>query len=161
METAGEFSAMMKELSLLLTSMTLWFTLQTPEPEKWNTVERLCGRAEWSEEMALKGDPNSYNEKSKPIRRSEVRLYRREKDGVCCSAAYFHSRTETGKGGKFEFVDPLPGKYWIVTVAGEKEYPLAVTLTPKAETKDRVACSEFSYGVVEGKLELRRTITVD
>jgi hypothetical protein len=134
---------------------------QAVDAEKWNTVERMCGKAEWVEKIPSKHDPNSYEEKRKSIKKAEVRLYQREGDAPCCGTNPPVAQSVTNREGIFEFKNIMPGKYWLVIVTGVKQYSHAVTYTPDAKNKEPIVCSDLLYDLSGGELQLGRMIHVD
>jgi hypothetical protein len=90
---------------LLFGSLSAAAVPQTVDLEKWNTVERMRGKMQQVEEQ-----------KTEPIRKSKVRLYRRKNDSPCCGEASPIAEAVTNKAGLFEFKNPAPGDYWVVVI---------------------------------------------
>ena len=134
---------------------------QVVDAEKWNTVERMCGKAEWVEKIPSKHDPNSYEEKRKSVKKAEVRLYQREGDVPCCGTNPPIAQSVTNREGIFKFKNIVSGKYWLVIVTGVKQYSHAVTYTPDAKNKEPIVCSDLLYDLSGDELQLGRTIHVD
>jgi hypothetical protein len=134
---------------------------QTVDTQKWNTVEQSCGRVEFVDETPVKGNVNQYNTKSKPIKRSAVRLYRRETESVCCGGAPPVAEALTNRRGEFEFKNVKAGNYWVVIVVDGKEYSHPIKYAPDAKDKTQINCSHFLYDLKNGQLQLGRVIDVD
>jgi len=148
-------------LLIFLTVLSFGVSGQAVDAEKWNTVERMCGKVEWVEKMPSKHDSNSYEEKRKSIKEAEVRLYQREGDAPCCGTNPSHAKAVTNRVGIFEFKNIAPGKYWLVIVTEAKQYSHAVTYTPDAKNKEPIVCSDLLYDLSGGELQLGRMIHVD
>jgi hypothetical protein len=152
--------------------MSLWRTIvlvglmavpalpQNVDPEKWNTVERMCGKAEWVDEIPAKGKTAESEEKAKPLRKARVRLYFRKNEPSCCEPKSLIGQVVTGKKGEFEFLvkDLFPGKYWVTVDLDGKRYSLPINYLG---SKVEVSCSDILYDVNKGELQLRRTVHVD
>jgi len=134
---------------------------QADDSEKWNTVERMCGKLEWLEEIPVKGTTDTFNEKRMPVKKAEVRLYRRENDSPCCGATLFVTNAVTNRAGEFEFKKAVPGRYWIVAIVDGKEYSHAIKFAPESKDKVEVSCSDLLYDVHKGELQLGRVIHCD
>jgi hypothetical protein len=133
---------------------------QVVDQEKWNTVERMCGKLEWVEEIPLKGKIAEFEEKSTPLKNADVRLYHRQNEPSCCVTALLIGRTVTNKRGEFEFnvEDLFPGNYWVMVELNGKQYSHAIKY---AGTKFESGCSDLLYDIKKGELQLRRVIQVD
>lgn len=134
----------------------------TPQPAdagKWNTVEVLCGKLIRSEEIPIKGSPNSFNERSKPIKNGILRLYLRNEETSCCEGQQPIAETVSGREGGFQFKKAAPHAYWIVAMVESKEYKLAITYAP--ESKSGANCSDVLYAVKKDQLQLQRVVVVD
>jgi len=143
------------------TSLMIGLFSQTVDPEKWNTVERMCGKLERVEEIPIKGTPSLFTEKRQPIKKAVVRIYRREKDAPCCESSMPLAETVTSRGGDFMFKDSAPGTYWVVVVVDGTEYSHAIKYAPSAKDKVEVSCSDLLYEIRKGELQLGRIVTVD
>jgi hypothetical protein len=150
----------MKWLSVLMFSLVLnGAASQTGDIRKWNTVEILCGKLIRSEEIPIKGAPNSFSDKSKPIKNSILRLYLRNEETECCEGQQPVAETVSGREGSFQFKKAAPGAYWIVARVEGKDYKLAITYTP--DNKSDTKCSDILYALKKGQLQIERLVTVD
>jgi hypothetical protein len=131
---------------------------QAPDQEKWNTVERTCGKLEWVEKILVKGKVAEFEEKSKPLKKIDVRLYRWENESSCCGTALPIAQALTNKSGVFNFKNVVRGSYWVVVEMSGKQYSHAIKYVP---SKDEVSCSDLLYNISNGELQLGRVITVD
>jgi hypothetical protein len=144
-----------------LSSVMIGLHSQTVDPEKWNTVERMCGIVERVEEIPIKGTPSLFTEKRQPIKKADVRVYRRENDAPCCGSSMPLAETLTNRSGVFMFKGSAPGSYWVVVVVDGKEYSHPIKYAPSAKDKVEVSCFDFLYEIRKGELQLGRMITVD
>jgi hypothetical protein len=141
--------------SLLLNSGAL----QAPDTRKWNTVETLCGKLIRSEDIPEKGSANTYNEKTKPVKRAILRLYLRNEEMACCERQQPLAETTSGRDGGFQFKKAAPGDYWIVAKVEGKDYNLAITYV--TDNKSDVKCPDILYALKKEQLQLERVIQVD
>jgi hypothetical protein len=148
---------------LLLGAISFAGVAQTPDMAKWNTVDRTCGKLEWVEETLAKGSQSEFNEKKKPLRKTEVRLYSRSNESECCGTGQPLTRTVTRGDGSFEFKSVPPGSYWFVVTLEAKEYSLAIKFDPDANKREKNegGCADLVYEVKNSQLQLVRVITVD
>jgi hypothetical protein len=146
---------------LSVASLMISLPTQTVDPEKWNTVERMCGKLERVEEIPVKGTTAAFTEKRQPIKKADIRLYQRGKATQCCGAGLLVAETVTSRGGDFIFRNPAPGSYWVVAVVDGKEYIHAIKYAPSTKDKVEVNCADLLYEIKKGELQLGRMITVD
>jgi hypothetical protein len=143
-------------LLLLLVALPSSLYSQTSKLEKWNTVDRMCGRIILVE---ITITPSSSYRTERPGRKAEVLLYRRKGNKKCCAPEELISETPAESGGGFEFKDAGPGQYWVVVAIDKKKYKLAVTLAA-SDRKVDVDCSDLIYEVVkDGDMQLKKAIT--
>lgn len=131
---------------------------QAVDTEKWNAVERMCGKLEWVEEIPVKGKGAEFEEKSRPLKKVDIRLYRRENESSCCGMGLPIARAVTNGRGEFDFKNLVPGSYWVMVEVDGKEYSHAIKYVP---SKVELSCSDLLYDIIKGELQLRRIIHVD
>jgi hypothetical protein len=127
---------------------------QTPQREKWNTLERMCGRVTDSEFSGTPWSTSYLLGPGKP-KKADVLLYRREGKKKCCAQNALVSEVPTESDGGFEFKDAVPGQYWVVVVVRKKKYKLAVSLLPR-DGKPSQECSDSVFQIKEDELQLQR-----
>ena len=146
---------------LLLAALASISPSQTVDPEKLNTVERMCGKVEQVDRSPFAGATSTYGEWRKPIKNAVVRLYHREKDLPCCETAALVEATITNKGGNFSFKNSVPGKYWIVILVEGKEYSHALKYFRESKNKVEVSCADLLYDLRNGELPLGQMVHLD
>jgi len=146
-------------LLLLLSILPSGLFSQTPNREKWNDVELLCGTLLRSEELPVKGEANTFTEKSKPIKNTFLRLYPRSEGRVCCDGLQPVAEANSGHHGRFAFKNITPGSYWVVAKVEGTDYQLAITYAPDKKTEAK--CSDILYALKENHLVIERLIQVD
>ncbi len=143
---------------LLIGSLLFSSVPQGVDTEKWNTVGRMCGKLEWVEKIPVNRKGTEFEEKSKPLKKVDIRLYRRESESSCCATGQPIARVMTNGRGEFDFKNLVPGSYWMVVEVDGKQYSHAIKYVPsKAES----SCSDLLYDIVNSELQLRRVIQVD
>jgi hypothetical protein len=143
-------------LLLLLAALPSSLYSQTSKLEKWNTIDRMCGRVILVEKTIT---PLSSHTTERPLKKAEVLLYHRKGNKKCCTPEELVSETSTESGGGFELKDAGSGQYWVVVAIDKKRYRLAVTVGP-SERKGDVDCSDLLYEVVkDGDMQLVRKTT--
>lgn len=134
---------------------------QKVDLEKWNTVDRMCGKLEHVEKIRARGGTEAVKEKSEPIKKADIRLYQREKGSACCDAALPVAKTTSSKRGEFSFSAVIPDSYWLVVRVGGQDFALALSYAPNGKNKLEASCTELLYEVGNGELQLKRIVTVD
>jgi len=145
--------------SILLVGLLLSASVpQAADTEKWNTVGRMCGKLEWIEEIPVNRKGTEFQEKSRPLKKVEIRLYRRGNESSCCGTGLPVARSITNGRGEFDFKDLVPGSYWMVVEVDGKQYSHAIKYVPSSAES---SCSDLGYDIIKGELQLRRMIEVD
>jgi hypothetical protein len=105
---------------------------QTPQSRKQPTLERLCGKLLRTENIPIKGEPNSFTMKTHDLGHVTVSLYPAQEKGMCCDGSPI-STTVTGRWGSFEFKPKrVPGGlYWLEIEPEGHKYSILVRYTPK------------------------------
>jgi hypothetical protein len=143
---------------LLIGSLLFFSVPQGADTEKWNTVGRMCGKLEWVEKIPVNRKGTEFEEKSKPLKKVDIRLYRRESESSCCGTEQPIARGVTNGRGEFGFKNLASGSYWMEVEVDGKQYSLAIKYVPsEAESK----CTDLLYEIINGELQLRRVIEVD
>ena len=109
--------------AFLLASLAVPTVPQVVDHEKWNLVERICRNLECVEETPLKGKADEFEEKSTPLKKTDIRSYRRRNEPSCCGTELPIARGVTNKSREFEFnVKNLsPGDYSVMVEVGGKQ----------------------------------------
>jgi hypothetical protein len=145
--------------SILLVGSLLFASVpQAVDTKKWKTVGRMCGKLEWVEEVPVNRKGTEFQEKSRPLKKVEIRLYRRENESSCCGTGLPIARAVTNGRGEFNFENLVPGSYWVMVEVDGKQYSLAIKYVP---SKVELSCSDLLYDIINGELQLRRVIQVD
>jgi hypothetical protein len=144
---------------LLLALLPVGLYSQTPKLQEWNTVEILCGRLLHSDEVHTKGAVSSFAEKTKPIKNTSLRLYRRTEGRPCCEELRAVTQANSTRDGRFEFKNTIPGPHWIVATVKGTDYTIAITYAP--DNKAGSKCSDVLYALKKDHLEIWRLIQVD
>lgn len=144
---------------LFLAAMPVRAQAQAPNIGTWNTVEILCGKLLRSESVPTKGSSNSFTEKTKPLKNTIIRIYRRTEGTVCCEDTVPLAELNTGRDGHFEFRKIVPGAYWIVARIEGADYKIDVTYTPARRSDAK--CSDVLYALKGDHLEIERLVQVD
>jgi hypothetical protein len=116
-----------KSLPLLL---GLWLALsvsvfgKTPYKKKWHTFHRLCGALEYW--VPISGGGNT----TKPLTGVTLELYPWEAGISCCHDPHPFWTVMTGRGGRYEFKDVNPGRYWLVAQWNDRLYKLPISYAP-------------------------------
>ncbi len=130
----------------------------TEKIEKWNIVERVCGKVEYGAIKKTKG--GVLEEHYKELRGVPLRLYKREAGVSCCDHEALVFQTESRRGGKFAS-NIKDGRYWLVAGWNGKEYRMPLTQDSKLASKDS-PCEVYSFAIEEdGRFQLLKTIQVD
>ena len=159
MAPAGELAKVKHKLLVFLVAMPVCAYAQAPKIQKWNTVEILCGKLLRSESVLTRGSANSFTEKTKPLKNTIIRLYRRTEGTLCCDDQTPLSELNTGRDGHFEFKKAVPGAYWVVARVEGVDYKIAVTYTP--DRRSDAKCSDVLYALKGDHLEIERLIQID
>jgi hypothetical protein len=81
-----------------------------------------------------------------------IKLYRRN-DKRCCEDSQFVQEVTTGVEGNFKFQPTPPGRYWLATTVGGREYKLPFRL-PQLN-KVNTSCSDQQFEVDDsGKFQV-------
>src|SRR5271168_3414580 len=85
-------------------------------------TERFCGKLVHSLEAPTKKD------QVLPLPRKNIRLYRAEGSGKCCSGLTPVAHTTAGRRGSFQLVgkNVRPGSYWVAVEVDGRDYKLLV-----------------------------------
>jgi hypothetical protein len=112
--------------SLLGLSLALSVSVfgKTPHKSKWHTFDRLCGVLEYW--IPNPGGGNT----TKPLTDVTLELYPWEPATSCCSTPHPLWTLLTGRGGRYEFKDVTPGRYWLVAHWKDQAYKLPISYAP-------------------------------
>lgn len=128
---------------------------QVPDVDRAPTFERLCGKLVRSEPMPLKGRFNTTSVQQTALGKTELQLYKREQDAICCENMHAIGKTVSASGGLFEFKKIADGPYWVVVHLDERDYKMPVRY--KAISSSTMQCADFVFEVeTSGSFELGR-----
>ena len=123
------------------------------------TVERLCGYLQQEKRIPDSRRPNFGDYEYEVVEKSPVKLYAMQGDSLCCSNTTPVALAVSRKGGKFEFKEVPPGKYWLVAIINQREYKMQIEYQPPKESPDE--CNEHLYTLDKsGNFVLLTYITV-
>jgi hypothetical protein len=135
---------------------------QAPNNAPPPTVQRICGKLEYTHDVPVKGDPKSVVAKEKDVRHADVDLYPATENGQCCEGLAAASTTRTGHWGSFELKSKhLPGGlYWLHVEWNDRKYQMLIQYEYK-KYPDQL-CSQAVWEVNDaGELRKVLFITVD
>lgn len=138
---------------LFLTAMLLVALPQVPDVDRAPTFDRLCGKLVRSEPMPLKGRFNTTSVQQTALSKTELQLYKREQDAICCENMHPIAKTVSAPGGLFEFKKIPDGPYWVVVHLDGHDYKMPVQY--KAISPSTMRCADFVFEVeTSGAFEL-------
>jgi len=135
---------------------------QAPNDAPPPTVQRLCGKLEYTHDIPVKGDSKSIVTKEQDVRHAAVSLYPAVENGQCCEGVAAASTTMTGHWGSFQLKSKqLPGGlYWLQVEWNSRKYQMIIQYEPK-KYSDQL-CSQTVWEVNDaGDLRKVIFITVD
>lgn len=119
--------------------------------------DHLCGKLVRSEPMPLKGRFNTTSVQQSALGKTELLLYKRRQDAICCENMHPVTRTISGDDGAFEFKKIAADSYWVVVHLDGRDYKMAVKYSPDATAATR--CSDFMFEAESsGTFELGKVI---
>ena len=131
---------------------------QVPDIDRAPTFDRLCGKLVRSEPVALKGRFNTTSVQQTSLSKTELQLYKRQQDKICCENVHPIASTVSATGGLFEFKKIETGSYWVVVHLDGHDYKMPVRYEAAVSPKTR--CEDLSFEVEKsGSFELGRITT--
>ena len=130
---------------------------QPRDVDRAQAFDRLCGKLVRSEPMPLKGRFNATSVQQTSLSNTELLLYKRQQDAICCENMRPLAKTETADGGFFEFKKISEGPYWVVVHVDGRDYKMAVRYAPASAPATR--CTDWIFEVEKsGTFELGKVI---
>jgi hypothetical protein len=121
--------------------------------------ERLCGKLVRSEPMPLKGRFNTTSVQQTALTKTDLQLYKRQQDKICCENMRPVATTTSNGGGIFEFKRIAADSYWVVVHLEKHDYKMPVRYDPVASSTMR--CSDSFFEIESsGSFELGKVITL-
>jgi len=152
-------------LGLIIAGLTLTIagTVAAPQgnskKETTQTVSQLCGKLLHAEDIPVKGRQNTFDHKTRALKGIKVQLLEWAESGDFCKGLRTVSEKRSGRGGRFEFKNVDPGRYWIVTTVGGHEYKMP--LRYEKQEGDPVSCSDLFYEVKDsGEFGIAIAVTI-
>jgi hypothetical protein len=125
----------------------------TRKADNWNTIDHMCGQLVYSQELPVKGEENTFQDKTRPAKKVELRLFKGAANEPCCEKLPLVDKTTTRRDGQFKFKSVAAGDYWVETRANGRVYRLAVHYSP--EKSDSVQCKDLLFEVKDsGEFQL-------
>jgi len=145
---------------LLLASLVLGLAFPAIPAENAEpvSIDRMCGQLVSIEGVQEQGKGNSSRQEAKPISHARVRLFSPTASGDCCTLMTPMAEVFTGRDGTFQFKKMTPGDYLLVATIADTEYKVLVRYEPVKKSEKN--CSELQYTLENGKLQLRKAVTV-
>jgi hypothetical protein len=145
---------------LFLAAMLLiaWPQKEAQDIDRAPTFDRLCGKLVRSEPLALKGRFNTTSVQQTALGKTELLLYKRQQDAICCENMHPIAKTVSADGGLFEFKKIAAGSYWVVVHLDGRDFKMPVRYQPAASSGTRCADSNFEVES-SGSFELGRVTT--
>jgi len=145
---------------LFLTAMLLIALPQktASDIDRAPTFDRLCGKLVRSEPLALKGRFNTTSVQQTALSKTELQLYKRQQDAICCENMRPIAKTLSAVGGLFEFKKIAAGSYWVVVHLDGRDYKMPVRYEAAASSSTHCADSNFEVES-SGSFELGKVTT--
>jgi hypothetical protein len=143
--------------ALLFSAAWVLLTLpqQTRDIDRAPVFDRLCGRLVRTEPLALKGRFNTTSVQQTALSKTELQLYNRAQDAICCDNMHSIAKTLSAVGGLFEFKKISAGPYWVVVHLDGHDYKMAVQYRGPASPATR--CADLNFEIERsGSFELGR-----
>ncbi len=123
-----------------------------------NAVDHLCGKLVSSKPYPVKGRHYIGSVEEKSLGKTDLTLFPRDKEAVCCINLKAVAKITTGDDGQFEFKELKSGNYWLVAHLDGQDYKMAIRYQAKENPSDR--CSDLTYEIEDaGLFELGRIIS--
>jgi hypothetical protein len=144
---------------LVFTAMLLFsWPPQAPDIDRAPTLDRLCGKLVRSEPIALKGRFNTTSVQQTALSKTELQLYKRQQDAICCENMHPIAKTISAGAGLFEFNKIAAGAYWVVVHLDGRDYKMPVLFESASTSNTR--CADLNFEVERsGAFELGRVTT--
>jgi hypothetical protein len=146
---------------LFLAAMTLVaLPRQLGDVDHAPTFDRLCGKLVRSEPMPLKGRFTTTSVQQTGLSKTELLLYKRKQDSICCEHMQPVSKTMSADGGFFEFKKIATDSYWVVVRVDGRDYKMPVKYEASASPSTR--CTDFVFEIQNsGTFELGKIISLE
>jgi hypothetical protein len=145
-------------VALLALVLTMPQQARDHDIDNANSVDHLCGKLVSSTPHPVKGRHYVGSVDQSSLGKTELTLFSRDADAVCCMNLKTAAKTTTGDDGAFEFKGVKSGSYWLVARSDGKDYKMAIRYEAKENPNDR--CSDLRYEIEDaGLFELGRMIS--
>jgi hypothetical protein len=141
---------------LLMTAMLpLSLPQQGPDVDRAPVFDRLCGKLVRTEPVALKGRFNSTSVRQASLGKTELQLYKRMQEAICCENMRPVASAVSAASGLFAFKKIQSGSYWVVVHLDGRDYKMPVWYQGAASLNTR--CEDLHFEVeTSGSFELGR-----
>jgi hypothetical protein len=128
---------------------------QARDIDRAPVFDRLCGKLVRTEPLALKGRFNTTSVQQTALNKTELQLYNREQEAICCENMHSIAKTVSAVGGLFEFKKIPAGPYWVVVHLDGRDYKMPVQYQRSAAPGTR--CADLNFEIERsGSFELGR-----
>jgi hypothetical protein len=133
---------------------------ENSEKARLQTMNRLCGNLVRAKDIPAKGRQNVVGHKTNALKGFAIQLMEWREGRDCCTGLKIVAEERSRHGGRFEFRNIEPGRYWVVATVDGHEYKMPVRYVRKAD--DLTSCSNLFYEAYDsGEFGLAITVTVD
>lgn len=145
---------------VFLTALTLAvLPRQVRDVDRAPTFDRLCGKLVRSEPMPLKGRFNTMSVQQSALSKTQLLLYKRQQDAICCENMHPVAKTVAADGGFFEFKKMAADSYWVVVHLDGRDYKMPVKYAPSTTSSPNTRCTDFIFEIENsGTFELGKVI---
>ena len=149
----------MKRLSIVALILLAPGLFAQEEKKPWE-IDRFCGKLDHVVRTLDRKNPSTVSEKRTALRDTQIILFERQDNQLCCNSSTAIETVRTGRGGHFEFKRAKAGRYWLTTNWKGKEYKIPVNFKP--EKNSATMCSQQGIDLDDqGNAGCWATVTVD